>query len=567
MNINNIEKNVSSVIYDRGQEYFEEGFVLDLHEKSSGKWCATIDGNYGEYTINITLDDSRNIKHWDCNCPYDGAICKHVVAVVLSINEELSSAASKPEHKLAEWREIIKNTLEKELRGYLLRYAGQHRDFQDDLILNLSKSKKEINIEKYASMVTRAFDNAEDHHGYINYSDVYEAMFPIDNLLVKADECLADENYHEAYSIAAAVAPECAKVLESLDDSDGHCSGAVSQAFGVVGKVLKECENASLTDSVYSWLQEQMQNPNYDDYGCSDELESLFFEYANTPGRLSDAHLLIDKQLKLCRESDNGSSTYKLTKYLRFKLDLLINESKNVEAEHLIDAHLYLDNFRQMKIDAALDKSDFIEAIIYIKAGIALAEKNSYPGRVLNYKDQLLDIYKKLSDTVNIRRISKELYLDNRRSIEYYRSYKQTFPSEEWPKKSKELIKLLSSEHKKSSWDRGFRYDMAGIFVEEGMWDKLLKEVQDDATITVVNAYDAYLKDDYPEEILEIYNQSISKLAVHTGRNVYVDIVRYMKDMARVENGKVAVNILKKSLLDKYNNRPAMKDEFSKLVL
>ncbi len=72
-------------IYSRGEEYYEEGAVFDLHEESEGEWVASVRGTE-DYRVEIELKGGQ-IESWYCDCPYDGTICKHVVAVVLAIRE------------------------------------------------------------------------------------------------------------------------------------------------------------------------------------------------------------------------------------------------------------------------------------------------------------------------------------------------------------------------------------------------------------------------------------------------------------------------------------------------
>jgi hypothetical protein len=64
---------------------------------------------------------------------------------------------------------------------------------------------------------------------------------------------------------------------------------------------------------------------------------------------------------------------------------------------------------------------------------------------------------------------------------------------------------------------------------------------------------------------LEYYKAAIEIQAKDTGRDVYKELVQYLKQMAKLKGGLSAAKALKRSLLDKYKNRPAMKEEFRKL--
>lgn len=567
MNLNDLKKNTSSKIYDRGVDYYKEGCISSLQNTGSGKWSAKVEGSSNDYTVDIKLDDKHNIKKWHCNCPYDGAICKHVVAVLLSIKEKStnSNPIQKSKQKAPEWETIIESTPERQLRDFLLNYARKQTDFQDELIINLSKSLKKIDIGKYQKIINRSFNNMAGRHGYIEYDHTYAALHPVNNLIEKAEEYLTKGNLQEAFSIAAAVAPECIEALQYMDDSDGECGSTINEAFEMIDKILHVCNDPQLTDTIFEWLHEQMQNKDYDDYGCADELEPIFFHWANTPSRLKIAYQFIDQQLKKNSNLDDRSAQYQTTNYLKYKTVLLEREGKNEEAEQLVNKNIHLSDFRKIKIEQALTIKDYQAAIKHLNEGIAQAKKNELSGTAHQFKDQLLDIYKKQNDQINIRKISHELYFENRGTIEYYRTYKGTFAPDEWKNEQEAIIKKLSSKKGKSFWGYMFQSDLAAIYVEEQMWDRLLNEVKQADRIEITETYSKYLKETYPEELIVLYKNSILKYAENTGRNIYADIVRYLKNMTKLKGGLNEAKMLKEQLLEQYKNRPAMKNEFKKL--
>jgi hypothetical protein len=69
-------------VYQRGQEYYEEGMVEELmHNKANNTVIATVKGTR-EYQIEFSLKEEG--VYSTCSCPYDG-VCKHMVAALLSI--------------------------------------------------------------------------------------------------------------------------------------------------------------------------------------------------------------------------------------------------------------------------------------------------------------------------------------------------------------------------------------------------------------------------------------------------------------------------------------------------
>jgi len=430
---------------------------------------------------------------------------------------------------------------------------------------NLSKAQKEINTGKYRAIIAQTFNTMFDNYGFIEYRDTYAALHPVHNMLEKAGEYLLKGNLHEAFSISAAVAPECLEALEFMDDSNGECGGAVNEAFETVDKIMEACNDTQLAGTIFDWLLEQVQEPDYDNYGCADELEPVFFRWANTPVRVKQACQFIEGQLEKYRGSDDWSARYRLTKYLKYKTELLIKEGKENEANRLINENLHLSDFREMKIEEALGQNNYPAAIEHINAGILQAEKDGHPGIAHRFKGQLLDIYKQQKDTGKVRKVSKELFYENRHSMDYYRVYKGTFETAEWPEKCEEIIRHLLKDKKKGHWGYSFQADLADVYIEEKMWDRLIDEVKQANKIEITDKYAKYLKEGYPDELILLYKNSIARYAANTGRNIYVEIVRYLKNMAKLKGGKAVAKSLVQELLETYKNRPAMKDEFRKL--
>ncbi len=85
-----IQKHIadSSIIYQRGLKLYQHGaFALRQCEADTGLFVYDVDGNYGDYETRILFADSG--IQAECNCPYPGTGCKHIVAVLLDAREAL----------------------------------------------------------------------------------------------------------------------------------------------------------------------------------------------------------------------------------------------------------------------------------------------------------------------------------------------------------------------------------------------------------------------------------------------------------------------------------------------
>lgn len=148
--ISNFERYVLPKILARGEDYYDSGAVLGIEEESPGEWFATVCGTeHYEVTVSLAGDE---IAEWECDCPYDGNICKHVVATLLAIRDSRNKVArflsakeadfqvSIPEKNAAkmvmdeEVEQILLFAESDKLSDFVLKYASSHSDFKSALL-------------------------------------------------------------------------------------------------------------------------------------------------------------------------------------------------------------------------------------------------------------------------------------------------------------------------------------------------------------------------------------------------------------------------------------------------
>jgi len=85
MDLENIEKLIPSEILQRGYKYYTNKHVISLEENEPGVWDAVVSGNE-DYEVTVEIKNGE-LKYWECDCPYENGICKHVAAVIYAIPE------------------------------------------------------------------------------------------------------------------------------------------------------------------------------------------------------------------------------------------------------------------------------------------------------------------------------------------------------------------------------------------------------------------------------------------------------------------------------------------------
>ena len=569
MYLKNFENDISGVILQRGKSYYKDGAVTDLQGMDNGQWFAIVEGN-DDYEVGFRLGKNDKVLDYTCNCPFDGEICKHVVAVLYRIRDEKQDIPTGKKSKgQSKWKSIIETVPENELRNFLTVYAAKNKDFRSKLMVHFAGYDDTGNRDKYTGVLKEIFTAAEDRHGYIDYHHTHGTISQVFDLLTKADEYLGKEIFTEAFYIAAAVAPECIRAMQYIDDSDGDCGGAINNAFEIISKILLSDTDPALKNEIFDWLLCEAGNPDYDDYGCADELYPLLVEAVDSPDKAVRVLAFLDDQLKKADLQEGWSKEYRSQNFLQLKRNTFIKSGQEEKAADIISDNVHIHDFRKIVVGKRLAENNYNEAIHLIKEGIRIAEKENYQGVVTSWKEMLTDIYKKQNNIKELRTIVKDLYYSGRYEMKYYLEYKDTFGKEEW---GVELEKIINA-HKKNEKGRNslFKYlphHLAAVYIEEKMWDKLFDLLQKDATIHSLLQYSCYVVKDYATDLISLYKNAVDSEAERASdRNGYHAIASYILKMAEIPGGKEPARLLAKQLMEKYNKRPAMKDELRKMIL
>ena len=73
----------SPIIFKRGEFLQKNGaFSLNHEQSGNGRYVYDVDGNYGNYLTGVTLNGALATQ---CDCPYPGPGCKHIVAILLEL--------------------------------------------------------------------------------------------------------------------------------------------------------------------------------------------------------------------------------------------------------------------------------------------------------------------------------------------------------------------------------------------------------------------------------------------------------------------------------------------------
>jgi len=231
----------TSQSFQRGQTYYGEGRIRDI-EVEDGTVRATVRGtNDYRVTVNLTGDRIRTV----CSCPYDYAgDCKHVVAVLLAVNEG-AYGESEPEldaepaggrtGKSTDVQDVIERTPPGQLQAFLTNVVEDDRDVRDRFLAFVG-ADVDTSVPDYKAEIDRTFDEATGQSGIVEWN-THISFSKYEDL---AESRRAAGDYETAAEIHRAVAEVVRDNLERVDDSRGYYAQQIADAVEAYARCIAD---------------------------------------------------------------------------------------------------------------------------------------------------------------------------------------------------------------------------------------------------------------------------------------------------------------------------------------
>lgn len=545
-------------ILERGLNYYEEGYVTSL-EKTLAGYTAVVEGT-DDYDVEIEIRDDQ-VYDMTCTCPYaaDGNYCKHMAAVLYEIEEGEPDTKiptnyfEKMQSQKRELQEIIAGIPIKELQEIVFSQATS-----DDFLYNRI-------MTRYAPITPRYMIRLKQQVNYIGYRysdrgggvDYYHAIGYTDALNTLLDEnvpLLLEKNYRmEAFELVNCVFYEIGN--RDIDDSDGGTSFVADNCYEYWKTMLQEC-NDKEKENMFQWFQDHQENYVIDyleDY-IRDFLLNEFHDEEMLHKKL---HMLDEKIAKFQKENYSGDSYsvyYGMVNNITARIRLMeeLNYSKQ-EIKEYRQKYRNFSEIRKMEIQEDLVDRKYEEAIAVLKESKKMdADKTRL---VAEYSQQLIQIYEKRNmQKEYAQELQYQVFECMQRDLEYIVKLKKLYSGTEWEEQRKRFL-----QGKTSSW---IRYE---FLVEEELFEELLREIQKNQSVYVLDQYEEVLKKHLPNEVRDMYVQYVKSGAVRTSdRKAYKHLISYLKKITKYPNGKKIGQDIAKSWRQDYKRRPAMMDELRK---
>jgi hypothetical protein len=146
----------------------------------------------------------EEISDYNCDCPYDGDICKHIAAVLFTIREEIKALIDAPQDqkKINHFESLLSKISIDEYRTFVKHFATKNKNFKAAFELFFADKDDRVNVgEKYTELVENFFKKHAPH-GFIEYRSANGFMRDIGKFIGDAYSLIKRKNYKDAFAIA-----------------------------------------------------------------------------------------------------------------------------------------------------------------------------------------------------------------------------------------------------------------------------------------------------------------------------------------------------------------------------
>lgn len=543
-------------ILERGWNYYEEGRVASLKQTPTG-YTAVVEG-MDDYDVEIEFRDGQ-IYDMTCMCPYasDGNYCKHMAAVLYEIEEgetEIpADSFNNIQNQKKELKDIIVKIPVEDLREMIFSQASADEAFRNKIMTKYApitpyqmvRLKKQVNDIGYRYSDRSGF---VDYFHASGYTDALNAFLDDNIPLLLEKNCRM-----EAFDLVNCVFYEVGN--RDMDDSDGGTSYVATNCYDYWKEILQECGEEE-KEKMFQWFQAHQDNYVID--YMEDYISDFLLDEFHDEKMLREKLRMLDEKIhKVSKENYSGdsySSYYGMVNNVSARIHLM--KELNYSKEEILEYRKQYRNFseiRKMEIEEYLSEKKYEEAIAVLKESKTLDREKA--GLVSEYSQQLIYIYEKRNmEKEYAEELRYHVFECMQRNLEYIRKFKKLCSKTEWEAQRERFLQNKTSAR--------IRYE---FLVEEGLFERLLMEIQENGSVHTLDQYEKVLKKHFPNEVRDAYIQYVKKEAVSTSdRKAYKYLMSYLKKIAKYPDGKNLAREIAECWKRDYKRRPAMMEELRK---
>ena len=287
-----------STIFERGFDYYENGNVSNLeYFEEDKKISASVSGNYGDYEVEISFENDDIDA--DCDCPYEGYPCKHIVAVLLEFVKSKNKYIIESQIKTTEnvsITEKLKSLSKEQLINIISDDIKKYPEFNRDIQLRFISDDTQT-IKSIKKQIESVFSGNKKNIRYDNksLSKKFESF-------IKAVDNSKDETKLDIYWSVAET------IIEELEEFGIYDVPIEDTAIEAIEKmILLFTKDKNKFNEKRKEIIDSLLKHSFSDCSISDNL----YHYAEDLCFEREDYLIMIKNVKIKVEKSSYSSYYK----------------------------------------------------------------------------------------------------------------------------------------------------------------------------------------------------------------------------------------------------------------
>lgn len=545
-------------ILDRGESYYFDGAVLELHKTEHG-YHGVVEGTE-DYEVDIEMEGGRICEMY-CSCPYaeGGNNCKHMAAVLFEIEEQseedILTEETCQDDQEQEVEEIIERIPEEELRSFVKEIAAQNSEIRNILMTRYAVKIDEKQMDLLKQGVNQHVWEYGDRSGYIDYRNAWDFCWALENYLEDKVDTLIDRKcYRQAFELTNYVFRTIGNI--DIDDSDGGTSQVANACYDKWKEILENCSEEEKNE-MFSWFMSHLSCNYVIDY-LEDYMEDFLTHEFQNREMLEKMLKDLDERIEMQALSTDCGSTWSVRhgyeNNIIKRLELMERlDFPEEEIREYRRRHWRFSAVRELEIQENLDNGNLDEAIRILQESKTLDKE--YPGLVARYSEQLISIYETQPDKEGYKKeLLYYVFECPQNNLVHIYKLKEVCTDKEWEDYREQILKNPKN------------YNILYPFMEkEGMYESMLECIRKETFIYNLDKYEKVLKEKFPDQVRDIYISYLRHEAERAGnRKRYRELMKYLKKIRRYPGGIEKASEIAENWRGMYYRRTAMMDEMRK---
>lgn len=374
-------------ILDRGFEYYKSGMISDI-DLDEGMISAVVEGNYGEYEVQIEFEDNVPVK-MGCTCPYadEGNDCKHMAAVFYMWEQEGIKVPALTQKKIS-IEELVAKADEMTIRRFLIDMMKKDNKLALRFQSLLSDKNPSKDIKEYMKSVDLLIKSYAQYDGYMDYYEAEGFAEDIDKYDDVIENLIDAKRYMDAFELTFHIFSQVAKI-DFYDDEYNVEVESIFENMTNFWKDIIELADEKTEDEIFYRLLAADSDFEEDNGGYFIRK----FIYSGFQKERYYLKILEHIQSKINNLKHNGSwgHDYKMKELIKTKLGLMYD--KNGLSADVIDfckEYWGYEDIREWLAEKYVSKNQYANAIaIYEET----ETDNHFKWKSDYYKRKLKELY------------------------------------------------------------------------------------------------------------------------------------------------------------------------------